>query len=204
MVHILRATALFYISAILAACSITNPSVTKVTNTYFVVTHPLKYSVGDGKASIIVPIGFLTDLASIPKELWWWQSPFEAAMAPGIVHDYLYWEQSCEPHEADVILYLALKDTGMGVDNRRVIYTGVNWQGKEYWEENTIARNAGETRFLSESYTRTLQDAEFNPNTTLTIIYKGAGENGLIYPNTPNPSVKAVCVAALAEYEKTK
>ena len=42
------------------------------------------------KMKITVPKGFKTDLASVPKGIWWFIAPFDVARA-GVVHDYLYW-----------------------------------------------------------------------------------------------------------------
>jgi len=39
---------------------------------------------------ITVPKGFKTDLASVPRGIWWFIAPFDVARA-GVVHDYLYW-----------------------------------------------------------------------------------------------------------------
>ena len=39
---------------------------------------------------ITVPKGFKTDLASVPRGIWWLIAPFDIARA-GVVHDYLYW-----------------------------------------------------------------------------------------------------------------
>ena len=39
--------------------------------------------------SITVPTGFVTDLASVPRAMWWLIAPFDVARA-AIVHDILY------------------------------------------------------------------------------------------------------------------
>src|SRR6056300_1495216 len=39
---------------------------------------------------ITVPKGFKTDLASVPRGIWWFIAPFDVARA-GVVHDYLYY-----------------------------------------------------------------------------------------------------------------
>ena len=39
---------------------------------------------------ITVPKGFKTDLASVPRGIWWFIAPFDIARA-GVVHDYLYY-----------------------------------------------------------------------------------------------------------------
>jgi len=40
----------------------------------------MKYGMVSGQKEIVVPKGFVTDLASIPKALWWWEAPQERAL----------------------------------------------------------------------------------------------------------------------------
>ena len=58
-------------------------------NKQWILTEPLEYD--DGETKVTVPVGFKTDLASIPKFLWAYLSPWEIARA-AVVHDYLYWQ----------------------------------------------------------------------------------------------------------------
>ncbi len=46
------------------------------------------------RASITVPKGFVTDLASTPRRVWALYPPFGKYLSASIVHDYLYWTQS--------------------------------------------------------------------------------------------------------------
>ena len=41
------------------------------------------------KTKITVPVGFVTDLASVPRAMWWAIAPFDVARA-AIIHDLLY------------------------------------------------------------------------------------------------------------------
>jgi hypothetical protein len=59
----------------------------------FVLEQPLIYWSGDkaGKGvEIIIPEGFLTDLASTPQVLWWLSPPWGWYVNAAVVHDYLY------------------------------------------------------------------------------------------------------------------
>lgn len=47
----------------------------------------------DGEHSVIVPEGFVCDLASIPRLLWWWAAPDGDYRAAVAVHDYHYGPQ---------------------------------------------------------------------------------------------------------------
>lgn len=186
---------------LLTSCAITRPTVTKVTDSYFMVAYPLQYRTLDSKYVIEVPVGFLTDLTSIPRGLWWWESPIDRSMAPAIVHDYLYWDQSCSKEEADVVLLLAMKETGVSSAKRLAIFVGVDKAGWSSWNRNKAARDAGETRLLSESYARTVLDSGIDPRATLETIYADAKKrNGLVHPAIPNASVRAACSAAMSHY----
>lgn len=59
---------------------------------------------------LIIPSGFSTDLASIPKILWSIYSPNKAnTIAPAVIHDYLYFcPEQMSRTEADSIFYDAL------------------------------------------------------------------------------------------------
>ena len=194
--------ALTYTTLLISACTITRPTVTKVTDSYFMVAHPLKYKTVDGAYKIEVPIGFLTDLTSIPRELWWWESPIDRTMGPAIIHDYLYWEQSCSKPEADVVLFLAMKEAGVSKAKRWVVYNGVVIGGESAWDKNKVARFDGETRFLSKSYAEQIMASDTSPNATLKTIYAAAGKNGLVYGTVQNVDVKSACVAAMEYYQK--
>ena len=82
-------------------------SFTTVGKNVFVLRDPLTISFKGNLPSITVPAGFITDLASIPKALHWWEGKTDASMAPAILHDYLYWYQPCSKDEADAVMYVA-------------------------------------------------------------------------------------------------
>jgi hypothetical protein len=44
---------------------------------------------GDHLLEITAPVGYTSDLASVPKFLWWLVAPFDIARA-AVIHDYLY------------------------------------------------------------------------------------------------------------------
>ena len=58
-------------------------------NKHWVLTEPLEYD--DGETQVTVPVGFRTDLASIPRFAWAYLSPWDIARA-AVIHDYLYWQ----------------------------------------------------------------------------------------------------------------
>lgn len=58
---------------------------------------------------MMVPKGFKTDLASVPRLMWWFLSPTEIAEA-AVVHDFLY-SIKYNRKKADIILYDLCRET---------------------------------------------------------------------------------------------
>ena len=48
------------------------------------------YTYQDGDRTITVPAGFMFDLSSVPRALWWLIAPFELSIVAPLLHDYLY------------------------------------------------------------------------------------------------------------------
>ena len=193
----------FALSCLVASCSLTRPTVTQLILSdppLFLVAQPLRYSTNDGRYQIVVPVGFVTDLASIPRALWWWQSPHEATMAPAIIHDYLYWEQSCTKDEADAVMYLAMEE--LSVKGIGGIYLGIRTPvGTAAWKRNEEARAKGETRFFTPAYAQRLMGGNADPKATWTSIQADAiASSGLYKPPLPNLAVKQACTAALTYF----
>ena len=75
---------------------------------HWIVRQPLVYRIGVSQDTVTVPVGFVTDFASIPQAL---QAIIRANgpyILPAVVHDYLYWKQSCTREQADRILLLGM------------------------------------------------------------------------------------------------
>lgn len=105
---------------------------------------------GEGLAEVIVPPGFVTDLASIPPEFWSVLSPTARYSYPAIVHDYLYWFQTSTRAQADTIFKMAMEELGVSNAKIFVIYNAVRLAGESAWNSNAAARNAGEHRILKK------------------------------------------------------
>src|SRR5215211_497015 len=95
-----------------------------------------------------VPVGFVTDFASIPQTFWSFLRPDGLYTFPAIVHDYLYWTQSVSREVADQIFRLGMEE--FGVPNKVVsaIYRSVSLFGGSAWDSNRNLREAGESRIL--------------------------------------------------------
>jgi len=166
------------------------------------VSHPLRYTTEDGNHKIIVPVGFITDLASIPSALWWWESPHETTLAPAVLHDYLYWNHTCSKDEADAVMYLVMKDLGLSFAKRSLVYAAIRTPiAQSVWDKNDIARNKGEYRFFTKEYAYHILDSELISDATLTSIQQAAtSKNGMFSPSRNDHKLKAACEAAFIEY----
>lgn len=97
--------------------------------------------------SYIVPAGFDTDFASIPKLLWWKIAPHEARLvAPSIVHDYMY---AC-PGDitrkyADEVYYSALVASGVSGGQALQIYYAVRYAGEQFFKKGDSCEDEPES-----------------------------------------------------------
>lgn len=98
--------------------------------------------------AVRIPVGFVTDLASIPKVFWSLLSPHARYTYPAIVHDYLYWEQPCDRSTADQVLKMAMQEMQVAQATVLVIYGAVRLGGLNAWSSNANAKVSGESRLL--------------------------------------------------------
>jgi hypothetical protein len=109
------------------------------------------YEVGKSGIIVAIPAGFVTDYASIPRPLWTIASPQSDYSEAAIIHDYLYWTQSCTRLQADNIFLIAMKEDGVGRFKRWAVYRAVRGAGQGSWEENKRAANAGMPRWIPKT-----------------------------------------------------
>lgn len=56
---------------------------------------PVSYYLTDpGGDTVVVPPGFVTDFASVPRPFWWWIAPWGRHGRAAILHDFLYQQGS--------------------------------------------------------------------------------------------------------------
>lgn len=80
---------------------------------------------------VIVPKGFITDFASIPRILWDILPPAGSYGKAAVIHDFLYRTKSLATRgEADAVLLEAMKVSGVDWLTRQVIYWGVRVGGR--------------------------------------------------------------------------
>lgn len=99
----------------------------------FVLLAALRYDSDELRRTVIVPPGFRTDLASIPRVLWNILPPVGKYDAAAVVHDYLYQTGGVSRAQADAVLREAMAVCGVGAFTRFTIYAGVRVGGLAIW-----------------------------------------------------------------------
>jgi hypothetical protein len=115
---------------------------------YLVKPIAWKPNPGQEAPEVRVPLGFVTDFASIPRIFWSALPPDGLYTYPAIVHDYLYWEQTVTRSQADDIFRYAMEDFNVPRPSIDAIYTGVRTGGSFAWNGNATRKAAGERRVL--------------------------------------------------------
>jgi hypothetical protein len=114
----------------------------------WIVREQLTYRIGISQDSLTVPVGFVTDLASIPPALQSFIQQNGPSLLPAVVHDYLYWKQTCTRDQSDQILLLAMIEHAVPEAQRFAIYQAVHFAGMFAWDENARSRRVGLVRIL--------------------------------------------------------
>ncbi len=119
---------------------------------YF-LTKPISWAPNKGQESyekVLVPTGFVTDFASIPKNFWTLLRPDGEYTYAAIIHDYLYWAQPRSREEADQIFKMAMQDFGISTVEVELIYGAVRFVGRFAWNANAKQKALGEKRVLKQ------------------------------------------------------
>lgn len=96
---------------------------------------PLFYLTASNRM-VTVPACYRTDLASVPRPVWWLiPRDDEFARRPSVVHDYIYTHgtTSFTKAEADRIFYDALLEEGMHKPLAWLMYAAVRIGGRGNW-----------------------------------------------------------------------
>ena len=102
---------------------------------------PLAYTTRDSAWTIVIPAGFVTDYASIPRPLWVAIPPRGRYNRPAIVHDFLYQTAPIDPRTthrctwttADAVLREACENVCTRATQRWVIWLGLRAGGWVTW-----------------------------------------------------------------------
>lgn len=108
--------------------------VEELDDSHWKLIHEFVYDSDVAKSRIIVPAGFVTDFASVPRvPVAFWLTGDTAHMA-AVVHDYLYSTGIFPKAVADQVFYEAMRATGIPLWRAWVMYQGVNWGGQAAWD----------------------------------------------------------------------
>ena len=91
-----------------------------------------KTKVKEGDVTFIVPKGFVTDLASIPRLFRWFITGHELRRA-AVVHDYLYQMNYGSRREVDLLFRKAMRDAGVKKIKMHLAYLAVRIGGAKIW-----------------------------------------------------------------------
>jgi hypothetical protein len=113
---------------------------------------PISWRPNDGQLGyrpVVVPSGFVTDLASIPRIFWSLLPPDGEYAYAAVIHDYLYWVQTIARQDADEIFKFCMQDFHVNSYTIATIYDAVRLGGKSSWDSNAALKRRGERRILT-------------------------------------------------------
>jgi hypothetical protein len=128
-------------------------SVERFADRYYYLTKKIQWKPdepGSHLPTVSVPVGFVTDFASIPRVAWSILPPDGDYTYPAVVHDYLYWSQKTTREDADKVFQMMMKEFGIGASVITAIYTAVRAGGGSAWAENARLKRSGERRILRD------------------------------------------------------
>jgi hypothetical protein len=119
---------------------------------FWVLQRQFEYQILDTDIVVTVPQGFVTDYASIPRVFWSVLAPYGRYGSPAIIHDFLYWDQSCTREEADGLFDLAMQEQGVPNATRIAIYAAVRFAGEYAWVSNLEEKQRGLSKIVPSQY----------------------------------------------------
>lgn len=90
---------------------------------------------------VVVPAGYVTDFASVPRPVWSYLSPEDPVILfPSLVHDYLYTQRgdlggraALDRRQCDVVLREAMLSCGARPTQAWVVFAAVRAGGGSHW-----------------------------------------------------------------------
>lgn len=146
--------------------SFTDPLYLEFLDDYtFRVIREFRFCIGEPTSDrcIVVPVGSLTDFASIPRILWNVFPPHGRYGKAAVIHDALYrnhgWGRYSRK-ESDDILTEGMKVLGVNPVTRAIIYTGVRIGGWITWRKTKVQRDAAIVNNSDISHTEVKESPE--------------------------------------------
>jgi hypothetical protein len=122
----------------------------------WVIRREFFYDVGfEGSGDrITVPVGFVTDLTSVPKIFWSLLPRWDKYGQAAVIHDYLYFSHEKDRKDSDKIFYEAMRVLGVDKWKAKLMYNSVRLFG------NMSFRNS--KAYILESTGKSITIPEFN------------------------------------------
>ena len=101
-----------------------------------------EYHVGDkeSKEIILVPKGFITNFASVPRFFWSIIPPWGKYGKAAVIHDYLYYTKKYTRKRADEIFLEGMEVLGVSLWKRQVMYWAVRIFAKSYYGGDRLTK----------------------------------------------------------------
>ena len=109
-----------------------------------------------GSCRVLVPPGFQTDFASMPRLLWAILPMWGKYGYASVIHDWMYWDQSLPRATADEAFLCGMTAFRVWAPLRWAIYVAVRLFGWLTWNRNKMERATGVDRVLREPPTEIL------------------------------------------------
>ena len=108
----------------------------------YVLLNSFEYHVGKlgSGFKISVPVGFETDLASIPFWARWIFKPDGKYAKAAVIHDWLYVTHMYDRDFSDYVFYHGMKVLGVDIFTRLSLWTAVRIFGIRGWEKDSERR----------------------------------------------------------------
>ena len=118
--------------------------------THWRLVEPLTFRIEASTDSVVIPAGFVTDFASIPPRLQSLISPLGPHLFPAVLHDYLYWAQSCTRSQVDSLFLKAMVQMNVPRFESFAMYQAVHRFGHKSWQRNSRERDLGLPRIIPD------------------------------------------------------
>ncbi len=99
-------------------------------------------------SSLVVPKGFVTDFASVPRLFWSLLPPMGRYGYAALFHDFVYWQQLTTRAQADGFFRALMTELCVPPWKREVMFWGLRLFGSFAWKSNRARKLAGERRVL--------------------------------------------------------
>ncbi len=118
----------------------------------WVILKDFGYDVGGENSgeTINVPIGFVTDFASVPRPLWWFAPKWGRYGNAAVIHDFCYWDQSYDRRKSDDVFKEGMQVLKVGRIKTWLLYYAVRYFGRMAWNANKKRKRRGVQKVLEK------------------------------------------------------